>query len=346
MPFDVIYLDRFEASKSLSVKNLIGRAGRSTEEKKFDFGSVIIRKNAVTPFRKVIKKPEMLITTSRLDTPDDALDEKYNEFKEAINTDRYSDEYNLTNSDLEKLNTDDVASVIPALLDMMFKNEELIKPDSDMKDIYDVFQELYKQYLNRVLVTAEKAVISTAVKIMIWKVYGRTFKNICQYRYAYVSRTADRRRLTKEGKINEANSLTVNYLCGYHDIPDKSLLPYPLIKADVKAKDVDYDLIVYDTYDYLDKLIGFKLSDIFYAIFHQYHKKYNDNRALKLARYFKYGTDKDREIWLLKYGLSFEDMEWLSPCVESVGEEEIVFNDKINDLDDKHKEIIKPYIND
>lgn len=26
MPFDVVYLDKFEASKSLSVKNLIGRA--------------------------------------------------------------------------------------------------------------------------------------------------------------------------------------------------------------------------------------------------------------------------------------------------------------------------------
>lgn len=30
MPFDVVYLNTFEASKPLSLKNLIGRAGRST----------------------------------------------------------------------------------------------------------------------------------------------------------------------------------------------------------------------------------------------------------------------------------------------------------------------------
>ena len=50
-------------------------------------------------------------------------------------------------------------------------------------------------------------------------------------------------------------------------MPDKNLKMYPLISTVTKAKDVDYDLIVYDTYDYLDKLIGFKLSDIFYAAF-------------------------------------------------------------------------------
>ena len=36
----------------------------------------------------------------------------------------------------------------------------------------------------------------------------------------------------------------------------------------------------YDTYDYLDKLIGFKLSDIFYAIFYQYYEATSDERLL------------------------------------------------------------------
>ena len=53
MPFDVVYLDKFEASKSLSVKNLIGRAGRSTVDAKFDYGSVVIRNNAITSLRRV-----------------------------------------------------------------------------------------------------------------------------------------------------------------------------------------------------------------------------------------------------------------------------------------------------
>lgn len=344
MPFDVVYLDRFEASKSLSVKNLIGRAGRSTQDAKFDFGSVIVRENAKTELRKVLKKQEMISAISSLDTLDDSVDEKYNEFKDAIKNDKYSDEYNLTEIDLQILSSDDVAANIPALLDMLFINNELIKPDSDMAAIYEIFQELYKIYLGRDLAKAEKAVISTAIKIMVWKVYGKTFRNICQYRYAYVSKTNERRRLIKEGKKSEADLITVKYLQGYHDIPDKNLSSYPLISADTKAKDVDYDLVVYDTYDYLDKLIGFKLSDIYYAIFHKYYLSTNDKRASKLANYFKYGTDNNQEIWMLRYGLTFEDIEWASGCIEKIDEYEILFNNRVNELDNYKFNIIKQYI--
>lgn len=344
MPFDVVYLDRFEASKSLSVKNLIGRAGRSTTNKKFDYGSVIIRNNAITPFRQVINKLEPLSTVSKLDTDDDSLDAKYKEFKDAINNNEFSDEYNLTNSDIEKLKTDEVSAMIPTLLDMLFDDGVLIDPDCDMKDIYDVFGKLYEQYLGRELVVAEKAVLSSAIKIMIWKVYGKTFHLICQYRYSYASRVTERRKLYKQGKIDEANNLKAKYLVGCHDIPDKNLTPYPLISSNMLAKDVDYDLIVYDTYDYLDKLIGFKLSDIFYAIFHQYYEKKQDQNALKLAKYFKYGTDKEREIWMLRYGLSFEDIEWASDCIDSIDESEIVFNKKVNDLDESQLKSIEQYL--
>ncbi|MGN0005389.1 MAG: DEAD/DEAH box helicase [Candidatus Gastranaerophilaceae bacterium] len=344
MPFDVVYLDRFEASKSLSVKNLIGRAGRSTTNKKFDYGSVIIRNNAITPFRQVINKLEPLSTVSKLDTDDDSLDEKYKEFKDAINNNEFSDEYNLTNSDIEKLKTDEVSAMIPTLLDMLFDDGVLIDPDCDMKDIYDVFGKLYELYLGRELVVAEKAVLSSAIKIMIWKVYGKTFHLICQYRYSYASRVAERRKLYKQGKIDEANDLKAKYLVGCHDIPDKSLTPYPLISSNMAAKDVDYDLIVYDTYDYLDKLIGFKLSDIFYAIFHQYYEKTQDQNALKLAKYFKYGTDKEREIWMLRYGLTFEEIEWAADCIDSIDESEIVFNKKVNDLDESQLKSIEQYL--
>lgn len=344
MPFDVVYLDRFEASKSLSVKNLIGRAGRSTTEQKFDYGSVVIRNNAITPFRQVINKLEPLSPVSKLDIDDASLDDKYKEFKDAINNGEYSDEYNLTNSDLEKLKTDDVTAMIPTLLDMMFEDGELITPESDMKDIYDIFYKLYEQYLGRELVVAEKAVLSSAIKIMIWKVYGKTFHLICQYRYSYASRVTERRKLYKQGNFDAANNLKAKYLVGYHDIPDKNLTPYPLISSNMLAKDVDYDLIVYDTYDYLDKLIGFKLSDIFYATFHQYYEKTKDENALRLAKYFKYGTDKEREIWMLRYGLTFEDIEWVADCIDSIDESEIVFNNKLFELNESQLKIIEQYI--
>lgn len=318
MPFDVVYLDKFEASKSLSVKNLIGRAGRSTVDTKFDYGSVVIRNNAITPFRRVMKKAEPLSKISNLDVTDDSLDEKYKEFKEAIKTGEFSDEYNLPSADVEKLHSEDVTAMIPQLLDMMFDNEKIISPDSDMKEVNDLFSKLYQQYLGRKLCQAEKSVLSTAVRIMIWKIYGKTFHRICQYRYAYASRTTERQQLYRKGDVEAANSIPAKYIVGYHDIPDKDLTPYPLISTSISAKDVDYDLIVYDTYDYLDKLIGFKLSDIFYAVFYQYYEATSDECALRLAKYFKYGTDKEREIWMLRYGFSFEETELVSECIDFI----------------------------
>lgn len=102
-----------------------------------------------------------------------------------------------------------------------------------------------------------------------------------------------------------------------------------LFPAATKGKDVDYDRIVYDTYDFLDKLIGFKLNDLFYAIFHQYYLAYQDDRAERLAKYIKYGTEDSTEIWMLRYGFSFEEIEWLKPCVEYIDQTEIKFNEKL-----------------
>lgn len=54
--------------------------------------------------------------------------------------------------------------------------------------------------------------------------------------------------------------------------------------------------------------------------------------------------DSDKEIWMLRYGLSFEDMEWAAPCIENINEEEIVFNEEIANLEDEQKAIISPYV--
>lgn len=344
MPFDVVYLDRFEESKTLSVKNLIGRAGRSTNKSVFDYGSVILRPNAMSRFRNVYRTKNTLSPKSRLDTTDDKMDEKYEEYKEAINSGEFSDEYNLTNKDLEKLKSDSVTTVVPTLLDMMFNGADFVMPNAVAKEVYEDFQCLYKQYLGRELTAAEKYVFDSAIKIMIWKVHGKTFSKICQERYAYVSKVAQRRLLSQTGHQENADNLTVRYIAGYNDIPDKELRAYPLFSADTKGKDVDYDRIVYDTYDFLDKLIGFKLSDLFYAIFHQYFIAYQDDRAERLAKLIKYGTEDPTEIWMLRYGFSFEEIEWLKPCIDSIDQEEIIFNESIKNLSDAQKNSISKYV--
>lgn len=344
MPFDVVYLDRFEESKTLSVKNLIGRAGRSTNKPVFDFGSVILRPNAMSRFRNVYRKKNTLSSKSRLDTTDDKIDEKYEEYKDAINNGEFSDEYNLTNKDLEKIKSDSITTLVPTLLDMMFNGADFVLPNAVAKEVYQDFQCLYRHYLGRDLTSAEKYVFDSAIKIMIWKVHGKTFSKICQERYAYVSKAAERRSLSKKGHQEDADNLTVSYIAGYNDIPNKELRAYPLLSANTKGKDVDYDRIVYDTYDFLDKLIGFKLSDLFYAIFHQYYLAYQDNRAERLAKYIKYGTEDSTEIWMLRYGFSFEEIEWLKPCVKSIDQTEIKFNEKIENLSDAQKSSISKFI--
>ena len=84
------------------------------------------------------------------------------------------------------------------------------------------------------------------------------------------------------------------------------------------AKDVDFDIVVYDTYDFLDKLIGFKLSDIFYAAFKINFENTHDKRSLTFANLIKYGTSNEKEILMLRYGLSLDDISVLEPYILSI----------------------------
>jgi hypothetical protein len=80
-------------------------------------------------------------------------------------------------------------------------------------------------------------------------------------------------------------------------------------------------------------LIGFRLSDIYYAIFYKYYERAKDARAYKLAQYFKFGTDDEKDIMLLRYGLSFEEIEWVREYVLQVDTQEIVFSPEIKKLE-------------
>jgi hypothetical protein len=347
MPFDVVCLDRLTGSKPLSVKNLIGRAGRSTEKPEFDYGFVIINTIAnMGKFRGIMLQEEVLDNISSLEK-NELHDDDFNDFKEAILNGTFSDEYNLTEKELAKLSVADINTQIAAILDSIFRNDKLIPlPEINADEqcrllLYDNFCNLYSTHLGRPMTDPEKYILNTAVKIMIWRVYGRTFKNICWYRYSYVSQSHERERLRRQGI---KDNLTAKYLSGYCDIPDKNLHAFSLFPLGTLAKNVDYDLVMYDTYDYIDKLIGFKLSDIFFAAFIKYHERTNDNRAFKLAQYIRYGTDNERHIWMLRYGLSFEDIEVLDQHIDRIDSESIVFKHSINNVPDEFKSSIVRFL--
>ncbi|MCH5340739.1 MAG: DEAD/DEAH box helicase [Acetatifactor sp.] len=358
MPFDVVFLNTFEASRPLALKNLIGRAGRSTQEKKFDYGSIVVKKNNMPKFRDIMNEEDILETVSMLDQD---VDSDFQEFKDAILEGTLSDEYNITEKQLNKLRTDETELIINNILRAMFSNGvllELSEINDDLQfrlDLYKQFQKLYEQYLGRNLCDGERNVLNTAIKILLWQIHCKSFKDICFYRYAHASRKQERDQLQKE--INEGtdldsyiarlklNRLPAAFVTGYADIPDKNLPVYSMFgNQDIKAKDVDYDRIVFDTYDYLDKVIGFKLSDIYVAAFAEYYKKTNDQRAEKMIKLIKYRTEDEKEIWMLRYGFSFEDIEWLKPYVVDINQEEVIFNKEIYNLPTEKMNMIERFL--
>lgn len=344
MPFDIVVLDRFEASKPLEMKNLIGRAGRSSEKLKFDYGYVIISKSNMSKFREILNEPNVLDDVSVLDKHEDVRSD-YTDFKNAILNDTFSDLFNLTNNDLKKLSSEDSDEIIKQIISTFYNKGALISFDEindDKCTIYNLFDKLYRVYLGRDLTKGEENVLHTAVKIMLWRIYGKTFKQICWYRYSYVSQSSERRKFEKNGQKTDA--LEAKFITGYSDIPNNGLRAFSLFENGTKAKDVDYDRIVYDTYDYIDKLIGFKLSDIFYAAFYQYYEKTNDDKSLRIAKYVKYGTDNERHIWMIRYGMSFEDIEALDNHIERIDEKGIVFKQSIEKVPDDKKQSIIRYL--
>lgn len=347
MPFDIVYLNRLDGSKPLSVKNLIGRAGRSTVNYKFDYGFVIIQANSLSFFRNIMLRDEVLEEVSLLDVVEDDKDSDYNDFKDAILNDTFSDEYNLTENQLNKLVTEDVFVVIKQLLNLIFINNEIIPLSTVNNDIanrllvYEKFQTIYSIYLGRNLEKAEEYILNTAIKIILWRIHGKTFKNICWYRYSYASQSNIRNRYKRAPEF--ISGLEARYFTEFSEIPNKNLRAYNGLE-NVLAKDVDYDYIISDTYDFIDKLIGFKLSDIYFAAFTRFYDTTNDERALRLAKFIKYGTDSDRFILMLRYGLTFEDIEILDSYISYISTEEIIFNDNIFDLEDRLLEPIKRYI--
>lgn len=358
MPFDIVYLNTFEASKPLSLKNLIGRAGRSTLERKYDFGSIIIKANDMSKFRNIMNEDEVLESVSMLEQDVDA---DLQEFKEAILEGTFSDEYNITEKQLAKIRSEETDTIILNILDAMFIEDRLVELNIINNDLqyklalYGQFQKLYERYLGRQLVDGEVNVLNTAIKILLWQIHCKTFKDICFYRYSYASRKQERERLKRQMEEGDEfdrhlakmqlEHLGAAFVTGYAEIPDKNLQVFSMFgNEEVKAKDVDYDRIVFDTYDYLDKIIGYKLSDIFIAAFMEYFKEKKDKRADRMARLIKYGTEDEKEIWMLRYGFTFEDIEWLEPYIENINQEEVRFKHNINELSSDRMKVIERFI--
>ena len=367
MPFDLVWIDKFEPSKPLDVKNLVGRAGRSTNLPIFDYGKVVIKDTSRIQLSKIIRDSVSLNEISELDKNTDSNDD-YKEYKEAIKNNTFSEEYNLTDSEIERIETKSIDHV-EKILTKLYVNGEIdyssFSSDENTRNIIvQSFIDIYVDYLNRDLVPAEEYILTTTVKILFWRVQGKNFNQIVSYRYAYAAQTKYRRDYEKEIEnstdlekiqlINEhLNNLKAKRLTMFGVIPNKKLYPKDINydnkkKTQIRATEVDFDRIVVDTYDYIDKLIGFRLGDVYFAAFDKYSKNLDNNETLRkrastMTNFIKYGTDDGVEIWLLRYGFEFEDFDWLIPLVDSVDEREIKFKN-LPKLSEEQYDKIKKFI--
>ena len=149
MPFDIVWLDSFEKSKPLSVKNVIGRAGRSTNISKFDYGIIVVKDNNKSDFREIMTSKYYLKSESLLDSSK-SLNNDLEEYREAINKGEVDDEYNLTIKEVSRLSCDNSMDICKNILDIMFVEDKILNPnqfgelsDANRKCLYENFQNIY-----------------------------------------------------------------------------------------------------------------------------------------------------------------------------------------------------------
>jgi len=362
MPFDVVWVDNFKNMEALVLKNLIGRSGRSTAKKgSLDYGFTVIKKSNVQTFKKRFNELVTLDPNSELDLPLEDIDEDLQDIVEAVRDETYDIELHLTDAQVERIKEANLDDVIKLILDELFSGETLItakeyynlsNPKRDV--IKKALKNVFIQHLRRKkLSIAESSVLSAAIPMLLWHVQGKSFSEIVSLRYAFLGerdKTRKIRRLNRNGEITneemetQLDNVYIRYSQIPSAIPNKSLRSSGLYARETPTRELDYDLVVYDTYDYLDKVVGLSLVDPICAALVIYSEKTGDARAIALKNYIRFGTDDAIEIWLLRYGFGFEDIEWIKDYVSTVNEMRIQFKKTVRELPAEKLSVIERYL--
>lgn len=193
-------------------------------------------------------------------------------------------------------------------------------------------QSIFAASINRDLFDGEAAVFKNAVMIFLLAIGGRTFREIAGIRHSNISNR-------NNGRVGRAA-----FSQQAEKIPNSGLIkPYPLFK-DVEAKDVSYDSVVFDTYDYMDQVISFSLSDVFAAAFKIYRNFTSDGRADKMIELLRFGTNDVMHVLLMRYGFSPEIIADITPYISFVNEDEIIFSNQVNTAPEHVRNMVKWYL--
>jgi len=344
MPFDIVWLknNRFDGSESeraLAFKNLIGRAGRLTPEKIFDYGYVYTTNAKL--FSTRIKTQFILSTQSILETVvtgDHENDQR--ELIEAIQNDTFDDDRNIPLSKAERLSSQIVINAAKEFLDIFYRFPSDLRqsigggPNKAYRDrAKKLLQTIYETSLGRDLYAGEENVFNQAIDIFFHATQGRSFSEIVGLRYSSIT-----------NRDNPGNPFA-NFSQPAKKLPDSSLKnSYSLFAPQTPNDRVSYDSIIYDTYDYMDQVISFSLSDVLIAAFMIYQQTTNDDRAARLIELLKYNTNNGVFILLLRYGFPPELINDIARYVSSIDEDNIIFLPEIADAPVIIKNIIDWYL--
>ena len=160
-------------------------------------------------------------------------------------------------------------------------------------------------------------------------------RDLCSVSLSRKSEVNKIKRKYKDGEISkdelddELKELKVKPSPAAFSIPQVGHKHIPLFSNRTSVVELDYDRIVYDTYDYLDKVVSLSLADPISAALDIYYNKFNDDRSIVLKNYVKYGTNDDVEILLIRYGFDPEDFVWLIEHIDEIDETAIVFKESV-----------------
>ena len=361
MPFDVVWIDNFNRMDPLTLKNLIGRSGRTTPIKNyFDYGYIIVQQQNITTFKRRYNESIEITDRSRLDIELEYADEDERDIIEAIQYDKFDDDLQLTESQIERIKEADIENDIIYILDSLILNNTPISGkayyelhERTRKRIKSSFRKIYIKHLRRNNLThAESAILSASIPILLWHIQCKSFSEIVSLRYSFLSERDKRRLIFREtlrngGTLAEARSkiksIPIRYTPIPSALPNKRLTPAPLYPKGTPVSFIDFDTIVYDTYDYLDKVISLSISDPICAALEIFYQNNDDLRAIILKNYIRYGTNDELEIWLIKYGFVFEEIKQIKEHVQHVDANKIIFKDTVWELSDELIALVERY---
>ncbi|OCX54283.1 helicase [Mucilaginibacter sp. PPCGB 2223] len=344
MPFDIVWLknnrfDGTESERALAFKNLIGRAGRLTPEKIFDYGYVFTSKAKL--FSTRIKTQFILTPQSILEsvvTGDDENDQR--ELIEAIQNDTFDDATNIPLSKVERLSQPIVIDAAMRFLDIFYRipsDLRLSIGGAANKSYRDnakrLLQTIYEASLGRILYEGEEKVFNQAIDIFFHAAQGRSFSEIVGLRYSSITNR------------DNPGIPFANFSQPAEKLPNSSLKnSFSLFGLQTPNRAVSYDSIIYDTYDYMDQVISFSLSDVLIAAFMIYRQQTNDNRAARLIELLRYNTNNDVYILLLRYGFPPELIYDIARYVDLIDEDNIVFSTEIANAPVIIKNVVEWYL--